>query len=187
MSGSHKPSVSVPLRQLRDGDSGALNRLWPLVDDELRRLARGLLRRERPDHSVQATALVHEAYLALVEQRTANWQDRAHFLGVAALVMRRFLRDYARRRNAQKRGGQAQRVTLNDDRLGGRPDVDVLRIDEALTRLAQLSERQARVVELRVFGGLTEEEVAEVVGVTRRTVTRDWVAARAWLSAELKA
>jgi RNA polymerase sigma factor (TIGR02999 family) len=145
------------------------------------------MRRDRTDHTLQATALVHEAYLKLVEQRSANWQSRAHFFGVAAQVMRRILIDHARGHLRQKRGGEFEKVVL-DEGLVSSPEqsAELLAVDEALERLAKLDERQARVVELRFFGGLSVEEAAAVLGISPKTVKRDWSMAKAWLHAELK-
>lgn len=163
--------------------------LMPLVYDELRRLARALMARENKNHTLQPTALVHEAYLRLVDQSRVNWQGRTHFRAVGARVMRRILIDHARRREGLKRGGGRQRVTLGDSLLQS-PDLEVdlselLALNAALEKLARLDERQARVVELRFFGGLTMSEIAEAVGVSERTVGDDWKHGRAWLLREL--
>jgi RNA polymerase sigma factor (TIGR02999 family) len=163
--------------------------LLPLVYDELRVLARKYLSRERPGHTLQATALVHEAYLRLVDQTRVDWQGRTHFFAVGARVMRNLLIDHARARGRVKRGGEWKRVTLAE-RLtpNGRGEYDpeqLLALDESLERLAQLDERQAKVVELRFFGGLTVPEVAHLLGVSQRTVEGDWTHARAWLKREL--
>lgn len=169
-----------------NGDEAALERLMPLVYDELRRLARHYMRRERPGHTIQPTALVNEAYLRLVEQQNVPWQSRAHFFGIASRLMRQILVDYARARNYRKRGGGGQQVSLSEaaGAVGGRA-AELLALDEALVSLAALDEQQARVVELRYFGGLTIEEAAEVLGVSHATVERDWRAARAWLRREM--
>jgi RNA polymerase sigma factor (TIGR02999 family) len=170
----------------REGDDSALERLMPLVYDELRRLARRYMGRQRPGHTLQTTALVNEAYLRLVDANQVRWQDRAHFFAVSARLMRRVLVDFARARDNLKRGGGARRVTLDDDLAVANGEVtDVVALDDALTRLAGLDPRQAQIVELRYFGGLTEEETAEALGVSVRTVRRDWVLARAWLFREL--
>ncbi len=168
------------------GDRSALERLMPAVYAELHRLAEQHLARERTDHTLQATALVHEAYLRLVDQRSVRWQNRAHFFGIAAQLMRRVLVDYARRRDAAKRGDGARPLSLEEaaDQAPSRP-LDILDLDRALDRLAALDPQQGRLVELRFFGGLTVEESAEVLGVSARTVKRDWRAARAWLYREL--
>ena len=168
------------------GDAAALADLVPLVYQELRRQAEHYLRRETPGHTLQATALVHEAYLRLVDQRQVHFQDRAHFFGVAAQVMRRVLCDQARARRSAKRGGGAPRLSLGN--AAGEvesPAVDVEALDEALTRLGELDERQSRVVELRYFCGLSIEETAAVMGLSPATVKREWTMARAWLKLEL--
>lgn len=163
--------------------------LIPLVYDELRRLARGFLARERRDHTLQPTALVNEAYLRLVDQSRVNWRGRSHFRAVGARMMRRILIDHARRRGGQKRGGGRHRVRLGDSLLRAPdPEVDLpelLSLNDALERLAGLDGRQARVVELRFFGGLTTAEIAESLGVSERTVEGDWKHGRAWLRREL--
>jgi RNA polymerase sigma factor (TIGR02999 family) len=163
--------------------------LMPLVYEELRRLARGFMARESRDHTLQPTALVNEAYLRLVDQSRVDWRGRSHFRAVGARVMRRILIDHARRRGGLKRGGDLQRVTLGDSILSPPdPDVDLpelLALNDALDELARLDERQARVVELRFFGGLTTVEIAETLGVSERTVADDWKHGRAWLKREL--
>ncbi len=170
-----------------DGQESARTALLEAVYTELRRLARGYLRRERADHSLPPTALVHEAYMRLVDQRRVRWQNRAHFFAIAAHLMRRILVDHARARGAGKRGGGEARVPLHEADGGIPPlDVDVLAVDAALARLHVLDPRQSRLVELRFFGGLTVEETAEVTGVSPATVKRDWALARAWLFRELK-
>jgi RNA polymerase sigma-70 factor (ECF subfamily) len=167
-------------------DPAKVERLTAQLYDELRGLARSVLRGERKDHSLQPTALVNEAYLRLIDQATPALQSRTHFLGIAAVVMRQVLVDHARQRNAQKRLGGRVRVTLGDDLVAGDGPLDALVMDEALTRLAAIDERRAKVVTLRVFGGLTEEEVADLLDLSRTTVATDWRAARAWLSRELR-
>ena len=169
------------------GEQRPVDRLLPLVYDELRRVAHRQLGRERAGHTLSTTALVHEAYLRLVDQTRARWVDRAHFFAVAAGVMRRILVDYARRFRAAKRGGDAQRVDLDlaEVSLDERSEM-VINLDEALGRLAELNPRLSQVVEYRFFGGMTEEETAEALGVTDRTVRRDWIKAKAWLSRELQ-
>jgi RNA polymerase sigma-70 factor (ECF subfamily) len=185
----HTPEgVTQLLEKWSSGDRDALDQLMPLVYDELRRLAGNYLRRERSDHTLQPTALVNEAYLLMVDQRRARWQNRAQFIGVAAQMMRRILVDHARAHQAEKRGGQHFTVSLSEaDRFGDRPDVDLLRIHEALERLAAIDAQQARVVELKFFGGLTIEETAEAVSRSHTTVERDWKMARAWLRREMSA
>jgi RNA polymerase sigma factor (TIGR02999 family) len=168
------------------GDSAALDRLVPIVYDELHRQAQRYLRRENPGHTLQTTALVHEAYLRLVDQREARWQNRAQFFGVAAQAMRRILVDHARRHQAAKRGGSAVPVTLEEGAVAAAGSgVDLVALDDALTRLAALDPQQARVVELRYFTGLGIEETAEALGISPATVKRDWAMARAWLKREL--
>ncbi len=180
-------TVTQGLLAWRHGDQAALAQLLPLVYDELRQIAARALRRERADHTLQATALVHEAYLRLVDQSQAQWQNRAHFFGIAAQVMRRLLVDHARRQHTAKRGGAAPKITL-DAALGvaDARTMDVVALDEALTTLAALDPQQSRIVELRFFGGLTIEETAEVVKVSPATVKRDWSIAKAWLYRELR-
>lgn len=170
-----------------DGHREALDRLAPLVYEDLRHLAARYMQREPAGHALQSTALVHEAYLRLVDQRQVQWRNRAHFFGVAAQMMRRILVDYARRRRAERRGGGWERVTLTGDPVGpdGGNEVDVLALHEALERLAAFDPRQERIVELRYFAGLTIEETAEVVGASPATVARDWTMAKAWLRANL--
>ena len=159
----------------------------PIVYDELRALAASYLRRERPDHTLQATALVHEAYLRLIDQKVAGWQDRAHFLGMAAYLMRQILVNHAVRHRAVKRGGEALKLTLEAAaETPGAPAVDLVALDDALKSLAALDPQRGRVVELRFFGGLTVEETAEVMGLSPRTVKREWRGAKAWLYAQLK-
>jgi RNA polymerase sigma factor (TIGR02999 family) len=170
-----------------DGDEEACAHLLPLVYDEVRQLAARYVRRERPDHTLQATALVHEAYLRLVDQSRVHWQNRAHFFGIAAQVMRRILVDYARRQHAAKRGGFRPLISLDAvGEVAAARTADTLLLDEALTRLAQLDTRQSRIVELRVFGGLTIDEVAEVLHLSPTTVKREWSLAKAWLYRALR-
>ena len=189
MSGQRQSSEDVTQLLVRweGGDRAALDALMPLVEQELRQLARSYLRRERGGHTLQPTALVNEAYLKLVDQRDARWQSRAHFYGVAAQLMRRILVDHARARHAQKRGGPQYAVTLSEaDRVSSQPALDILAVHEALEELAALDPQQARVVELKFFGGLTIEETAEALNVSHATVERDWKAARAWLRRKLE-
>lgn len=178
--------VTRLLAQWREGDQEALDFLLPLVYEELRRIANRSLRRERESHTLQPTALVHEAFLRLVDQREVRWQNRAHFFAIASQVIRRILVDYARRRSAAKRGAGIETVALTHA-VDASPtqSVDTLALDEALTRLAQRDQQQARIVEMRFFGGLTNDEIGEVLGVSSRTVMRDWNMARAWLFDEL--
>ncbi len=166
----------------RDGDREALEELMPLVYDELRRLARHYLRHERSDHTLQSTALVHEAYLRLAGGNAPNWQNRAHFFGVAAHIMRQILVEHARGHGAAKRGGNACKLALDEAvALSQQIDVDVVALDKALNELSDLDAQQGRIVELRFFGGLTIEDTSEVLGISPATVKRDWVTARAWL------
>ena len=180
-------AVTDLLRAWAEGDDGALERLTPLVEAELRRLARGYMRRERRGHTLQTTALVNEAFLRLTDARSVRWQDRAHFLGISARLMRRVLVDHARSRGYLKRGGGAKRVTL-DERVQGaaEPAIDLLALDRAMDALAAADARKCRVVELRYFGGLSVEETAEVLGVSTDTVKRDWRLAKLWLLRELE-
>jgi len=175
------------LEQASGGDADALGRILPLVYDDLRRLAPGYLRRERRDHTLQTTALVHEAYLRLAGQDDLGWKNRAHFRAIAAQTMRRILVEHARARATKKRGETPQRVLLDDQlAVTNGSMIDIEALDQALTRLALLDTQQARIVELRFFAGLTVEETAEVVSVSKATVKRDWAMARAWLRRELE-
>ncbi len=181
--------VTQILQEVQRGDASASEQLLPLVYDELRGLADGFFRHERPDHTLQPTALVHEAYFRLVKQTDMPWQGRAHFFAVAAQAMRRVLINHAEKHNAIKRGGGPLRVTLDENTptpaaLAIGP-VDLLALNEALTRLEAMDERQCRVIELRFFGGLSVEETAEVLGIAPRTVKLDWQMARAWLHTQL--
>ena len=168
------------------GDERAMADLMPLVYDELRRIAGRYMRRERPGQTIQATALVHEAYLRLLKDRAKDWRTRAHFVGIAANAMRQILVERARARGAAKRGGGREKVTIDEGAIAGPSEpIDVEVLDEALERLAALDARQARIVELRFFGGLTVEEAADVLGISPATLKRDWTVARAWLKREL--
>lgn len=179
---SPRHEVTRILEAARDGAAGALDDLGPLIYDELRGVARRQLRRIRPGETLDTTALVHEAYLKLVDQDRAQWQDHAHFVAVAAVTMRHLLVDYARSRSAQKRGGDMIHVSLGDRQVGkGDKAIEVLAVDEALETLTRRSERLGRLVELRFFGGLSVKETAEVMGTSERTVKRDWRKARAVL------
>lgn len=170
------------------GDQAALDALLPLVYSELRKLADHYLRQERPDHTLQATALVHEAYLRLVDQTNISWQNRAHFFSVAAQVMRHILVDHARAHRAEKRGGGEHKLSLDEAvSFFAERDVNLVVLDEALNELAQLDSQQSRVVELRFFGGMTIEEIAEVLKITPGTVRYDWRMAKAWLHRALSA
>ena len=179
-------SVTKLLHGWRKGDREALDSLLPLVYDELRRVAHHQLQNERPDHTLQSAALVHEAYLRLVGQEAPEWQNRAHFFAVAAQLVRQILVDYARRHRAAKRGGGAWKLSLADAVDLPQPgDVDLIALDDALKTLAQTDPRQCRVIELRFFAGLSVEETSQVLGVAASTVQRDWIAARAWLYREI--
>jgi len=169
-----------------EGDKDALDQLVPLVYHELRRQAARFLRRERVGHTLQTTALIHEAYLRLVDQRSVKWQNRAQFFGVAAQLMRRILVDHARSRHRAKRGGSALRISLSEaTAVAADPDFELLEIDEALTRLAAIDQQQSRIVELRFFSGLSVDETAAVLGISAATVKRDWSVAKAWLHREI--
>jgi RNA polymerase sigma factor (TIGR02999 family) len=185
------PGSSAQITKLLDnwhqGDQKARDELIPLVYGELRRLARQRLWGQRPDHTLQSAALVNEAYLRLVQQKSPQWQNRAHFFGVAAQMMRHILVDYARNRLAAKRGGGAQRVSLETEfGPAHQPEVDLLALDDALKKLASLDEQQSRLVELRYFAGLSIEETAAVMDLSPATVKREWATARAWLRRELR-
>ena len=175
------------LREARAGDRAALDELLPLVYRELRQIAARHLAQERPGHTLQATALVHEVYLRLIDQHSVDWRNRAHFFSIAAEMMRRILVNHAVSRRAQKRGAGETLLSLDEViSFPNRQDVDLILLDEALTRLAELDPSQARIVELRFFGGLTVEEVAEVLGVSDSEVKREWRSAKAWLTTQLK-
>jgi RNA polymerase sigma factor (TIGR02999 family) len=170
----------------RNGDREALEQLMPLVYDELRRIADHYLRRERPDHTLQATALVHEVYLRLVDQKEVRWQDRAHFLAIAANLMRQILVNHAHHHRAAKRSGSRYTLSLNEAADMPEPtDVDLIALEDALQSLARLDPQKCRIVELRFFGGLTMEETAEVLGLSLRTVEREWRLAKAWLHSQV--
>jgi RNA polymerase sigma factor (TIGR02999 family) len=178
--------VTELLHAIAEGHDSAVNDLLPLVYDELRRLAESFLERERPDHTLQATALVHEAYVKLVDQHSARWNDRAHFFAVAAQAMRRILVDHARTHGRAKRGGGLRQVSLDTQaELAQRPDTDLLALDDALDRLAKDSPDSIRVVEMRYFSGMTIDETAAALGVSTATVEREWRYARAWLYRDL--
>jgi len=184
---SDQHSITDLLISSRAGNKAALDELFPLVYSELRRLAQIHLGRERPDHTLQPTALVHEAYMRLVDQRQVDWHDRAQFFGVAAQMMRRILVNHAEAHNAAKRGGLLTRVTLEESVSwdAGR-ELDLVSLDEALTALGALDARQARIVELRFFAGLTIDETADVLAISPATVKREWSMAKAWLRLELQ-
>jgi RNA polymerase sigma factor (TIGR02999 family) len=182
-----REDVTALLSELARGNQEAAEKLVPLVYDELKRLARGYMRRERQDHTLQPTALVNEAYLKLVRQDSVKWQSRSHFIGIAAQLMRRVLIDHARGQLREKRGGANEVLQLNEA-LAFSPEQseELVKLDEALKRLAAIDPRQSRVVELRFFGGLSGEETAELLGISLKTVKRDWSLAKAWLHGELR-
>ena len=181
-----RSNVTALVADLCGGNARAADGLLPLVYDELHELANGYLRQERPGHTLQPTALVHEAYLRLVDQDRVDWNGKTHFKAVAAQAMRRALIDHARARRREKRGGKWRQVTLHDAfQLGGAQPLDILAFAETLERMRDLDPRQAEVVELRVFGGLAREEIARILDVSTRTVERDWKMGQAWLRREL--
>ena len=178
--------ITQLLAEWSDGNQGALDKLYPLVYKELRRLAHGYLRRERKGHTLQTTALINEAYLRLVDQKHVHWANRSHFFGISAQIMRRILIDHARRYAYSKRGGGAQRISLDETAVVAKERArELLLLDEALNSLAKIDPRRSHVVELRYFGGLSNEEIAGVLKISENTVTRDWNMARAWLYQEL--
>jgi RNA polymerase sigma-70 factor (ECF subfamily) len=175
-------TISQLLVEWSEGDRAALDRLMPLVYDELRRLARSYLRRERPDHTLQATALVHEAYMRLIDQHSVSWQNRAHFFGIASQMMRRILVNHALARATAKRGGHAEKLALDEATIvDGERQIDLVVLDDALKELEAADARQCRIVELRFFGGLSIEETAEVLKLSPATVKREWNTAKLWL------
>lgn len=179
--------ITQMLKDWGEGDQDALDRLMPLVYGELRRRAASLLRNERPGHTLQATALIHEAYLKLIDQNSVNWQNRSHFFALASQAMRRILVDHARSRHREKRGGAAKNLPIDDAMqiAGPQRHVDLVALDEALNKLAAFDPRQVRVVELRYFTGLTNDETAAILGISNATVRSDWSMAKAWLRQEL--
>ena len=179
--------VTKALEEALSGDGSAVERVFPIVYDELRALARSRLASERSDHTLHATALVNEAFLRMVEQRNVNWKGRSHFFAIAARAMRRILVDHARRRARAKRGGNAARITLDSAMLSELPDVneDLIALEDALEKLTSIHERSAKVVEMRFFGGMQNDEIADVLNVSERTVRTDWSFARAFLFREL--
>ena len=183
---SGQSEITVLLEKLAGGDRSAVDALIPLVYDQLRVMASRQLKGERADHTLNATALVHEAYLKLVDQTRVNWQNRAHFFAIAAQAMRRILINYANRKLAQKRGGGSPIVTLNEEFMAPETKAEeLIELDNALSRLNEIDPRQSQIVEYRFFGGLTNEEIAEVLEISIATVQRDWRVAKAWLSREL--
>jgi RNA polymerase sigma factor (TIGR02999 family) len=186
-SSDHPGHITQLLERWGRGDQSALDELTPLVYNELRNVADAYLRREQPDHTLQATALVNEAYLRLIGQRHGRWEGRRHFYGIAARLMRQVLVEHARKHNAEKRGGGRVAVTLEHYKgASSTPDVDIIAVHEALERLSRFDAQQARIVELRFFGGLSIEEAAKTLGVGHATVEREWAMARAWLRNELR-
>ena len=182
----NSPQITKLLQAWGEGDTRALEQLMPLVYDELYRLARGYMNRELPGHQLQVTALVNEAYLRLVNWKEARWENRAHFFGVTAQLMRRILVDFARERQYEKRGGGARQVPLAEaTALPLQRDADFIALDDALKSLAEIDPRKCRIVELKFFGGLSTEEIAELLKTSERTVLREWSLARAWLHREL--
>lgn len=179
--------ISRILREWSDGEDDATDKLMPLVYDELRRQAARFMRRERDGHSMQTTGLVHEAYIKLVDQRSVNWQNRAHFYGIAAQAMKRILVDHAKARHREKRGGVAEDLPIDEARFAfsDERNVDLVELDEALARLAKLDARQARLVELKFFAGMSIEEIAEILQISPATIKREWNSAKAWLHREI--
>ncbi len=178
--------VTQLLRDWCRGDQSALDRLLPLVHDELHRLAHRYMLRERVGHTLQTTALVNEAYMRLIDANQVEWKDRAHFFAISANLMRRILVDFARSRGYQKRGGNVVKLEFDEERVPSpRRSADLIALDEALSALSAFDPREAKVVELRFFGGLSEEETAQVLGISSRTVKRDWALAKAWLKREM--
>ena len=179
--------VTLLLKAMNRGDKSAADQLLPLVYTELHRLAKGYMSRERRDHTLQPTALINQAYLRIAQQENVEWQNHSHFIGFAANVMRRVLVDHARERNAAMRGGKQVRVDLDEGiAVSKERSAEILLLEDALTRLEQLNPRQAKVVEMRYFGGLSVEEVASVLGIAPRSVKRDWALARMWLFEEIQ-
>lgn len=186
MSLTSQQNITQLLNYWGDGDREVLDKLIPIVYEELRRQAARYLRRERPGNTLQTTGLVHETYLRLVDQKHVHWQNRAHFFGIAAQLMRRILVDHVRRRKTAKRGGSAIKLTLDETiAMSKSKEIDLVSLDEALTRLAEIDEQQSRIVELRFFSGLSVEETAEVLRISDRTVKRDWQVAKIWLRREI--
>lgn len=185
MAESAGPDVTVLLRAWRGGDNNSLDKLMPLVYDELRRLTHFYLRQERADHTLQTTALVNEAYMRLIDAKNVQWQDRAHFFAISANLMRRILVDYARSHGSKKRGQNVDKVSI-DENYFIPTDRNIFKLDDALSALSDFDSRKAKVIELRFFGGLSVEETAQVLGVSPDTVRRDWRTAKMWLLCEVK-
>lgn len=183
---SQPKEITQLLLAWRNGDDAALEQLIPLVYDELYRVARRYMNREQADHTLQATALVNEVYLRLIDAQNVEWQNRVHFFGISARLMRQILVDFARQRQQQKRGGEIQQVSLDEAlTVSHQPNSDLVALDDALNELAKLNQRQCQVVEMRFFGGLSEEEIAEVLHISPRTVRNDWSFAKVWLLRQL--
>jgi RNA polymerase sigma-70 factor, ECF subfamily len=187
MSKESPHEITQMLLELTDGNQEVVNQILPHIYDELRRLASSYLRRERSNHTLQPTALVHEAYMKLIDQSRVKWQNRAHFFGIAAQVMRRILMDHARKHTAEKRGGEAELLPIEEEILIVSHDksAELIALDDALQQLSEIDERKAKIVELRYFGGLSIEETAEVLGVSVPTINREWRMAKAWLYSEI--
>jgi RNA polymerase sigma factor (TIGR02999 family) len=187
MSNHETHDITQMLIELTDGNSEVVNQILPHIYDELRRLAGSYLRRERTDHTLQPTALVHEAYMKLIDQKQVRWQNRAHFFGIAAQVMRRILMDHARKHKADKRGGEADKLPLEEGILvvSQGKSAELVALDDALNELAEIDPQKAKIVELRYFGGLSIEETAEVMGVSVPTINRQWRMAKAWLYGQI--
>lgn len=185
---SDKSWITEKLQAWCNGDKSALSEVMDVVYEDLKRQAHAFLKHERPNHTLQTTALAHEAYLRLIDQRSVNWQSKAHFLALAATMMRRILVNYAVEHQRLKRGGKNKKVPLDEAMsiFVNQPDVDLLALNEALEGLSKLNQRQAKIVELKYFGDLTSEQIAEVLQVSLVTVKRDWTAAKAWLKSELQ-
>ncbi|HEX7312554.1 MAG TPA: sigma-70 family RNA polymerase sigma factor [Pyrinomonadaceae bacterium] len=182
-----RPNITEVLERWSNGEQSALDELMPLIYKELRRLAGNYIRRERHDHTLQPTALINEVFVRLIDQHDIKWQNRAHFFGIAATLMRRILVDHARSHQAAKRGGGQYSLSLSKaDRIARQPSVDLLAVHLALEELEELDPQQSRIVELRFFGGLTIEETAEVLGLGHATIEREWKMARSWLRHELE-
>ena len=184
---SDNPKITALLIDWSNGSRDALEQLFPLVEKELHHLARRYIRREKPDNILQTTALINETYLRLIDQKNVRWQNRAHFFGISAQIMRRFLLNYIRDQKRQKRGGEAIQISLSEaDYISTKKSNELLALDDALERLADIDARKSQVVELRYFGGLSVDETAEVLNISSATVTRDWNLAKAWLAREIR-
>lgn len=187
MSSQNHTEITILLGEISSGSASAPDKLLPLVYEDLRRLAYSYFSKENTDHTLQPTALVHEAYIRLVKWENVSWQNRAHFFAVAAEVMRKILVDHARRKNAQKRAGGGQKIVLNEAiGFSDEKELDLVKLDEALETLERLDKRQAKIVELRFFGGLTIEETAYILKISETTVKREWTFAKAWFQRELQ-